>query len=328
MSKSLFSLLLFCFATTSASASPIRFSDVATDGHGNPMMMNQAQAKEYCTSVGGRLPSIRELAEMGVNMGAQGISDKDDDNSESIKATNLDGSKDHFFYTPKGYRPRGSIHDRLWSSSSPITWLPFRQAFILTGGEKYIDGPSGGIVSVDPNESCETAVCVFDESPKSDAAEPHSAPAAIENTTPPEQLAVACSSIDPRKAPIHFKCSTSKGVNFERVSRDNFGEAWEDNTDGTIWSAEVGSATQIKAIEMCKALGGLLPSRQDYESGDAHGFFHEIVFQQYNPYQDYRFYWTSSAKDGFAPLFSVGEKESGFVGGSLREGGLVRCIGH
>jgi hypothetical protein len=105
--------------------------------------------------------------------------------------------------------------------------------------------------------------------------------------TPSSPQPVDCGSIDLRTAQIHVKCMTSKGTVFERVSRDNFGEAWK-GPDGLIWSDRIGSNSQNYAMEMCKYLGGALPSRADLERGEAFGF-REVL-----PRMKDQWYWSSS----------------------------------
>src|SRR5262249_47071098 len=72
-----------------------------------------------------------------------------------------------------------------------------------------------------------------------------------QQATSPVQTLVACSSINLRTAQLHVKCTTSEGSVFERVSRDNFGEAWK-GPDGVIWSDRVGSSNQYDAVNTCK----------------------------------------------------------------------------
>ena len=100
---------------------------------------------------------------------------------------------------------------------------------------------------------------------------------------------IACNdpSINLRTAPIGFRCQTSKGTIYERVTRENFGEAWK-GSDGFIWSDCVGAYKQQAAIEVCANLGGGLPSKADFERGELNGF------RQVLPNMKYRWYWSSS----------------------------------
>ncbi len=86
----------------------------------------------------------------------------------------------------------------------------------------------------------------------------------------PDQAPVACSSINPRTAKLHDKCTTSKGAIYERVSRDHFGEAWK-GPDGLVWSDRVGNYTQSNAAEICKKLDGTPPSKADFERSEGYG---------------------------------------------------------
>jgi hypothetical protein len=113
----------------------------------------------------------------------------------------------------------------------------------------------------------------------------------------PAQMSVSCSSINLRTAQLHVKCTTSMGAVYERVSRDNFGESWK-GPDGLIWSDRVGSRsesdTQYNAVEMCKNLGGALPSKADFERGEANGF-REVL-----PNMKDRTFWSSSINPAVA----------------------------
>ncbi len=87
----------------------------------------------------------------------------------------------------------------------------------------------------------------------------------------PSQPPEPCSSIDLRNAKLHDKCITSKGSVFERVSRVGFGEAWK-GPDGLIWGDRVGSNNYPDAVTVCRNLEGTLPSKADFERGEAYGF--------------------------------------------------------
>lgn len=69
----------------------------------------------------------------------------------------------------------------------------------------------------------------------------------LENLT---QKPIACNNpaADLRNAPIGFKCITTKGAVFERVERENFGEAWKD-PNGLIWS-EVMDKKKISRLRL------------------------------------------------------------------------------
>ena len=84
----------------------------------------QSDAIEHCAAQGMHLPSARELAQVLMRSGAKGISEitdgKPDDSYYLISTTNLDGTQDYFYFSPKGYtRPKGDFGEKsFWSSSS------------------------------------------------------------------------------------------------------------------------------------------------------------------------------------------------------------------
>lgn len=88
-----------------------------------------------------------------------------------------------------------------------------------------------------------------------------------------------------------FKCRTTNGAIYERVTRDNFGEAWK-GPDGLIYSDFIGKYSQYDAIEICKNLGSTLPSQADFDHGEANGF-REVL-----PTMKNRWYWSSSVPPG------------------------------
>lgn len=98
---------------------------------------------------------------------------------------------------------------------------------------------------------------------------------------------IACNhpAADLRNAPIGFKCITSKGAVFERVARENFGEAWKD-PDGLIWSRVMDGIrmydqnTFAQATETCDGFKSILPSRKDFENGIANGFNEVLSFSK------------------------------------------------
>jgi hypothetical protein len=142
---------------------------------------------------------------------------------------------------------------------------------------------------------------------------------------PPSQTPVACSSINLRTAKLHVKCTTSKGAVFERVSRDNFGEAWR-GPDGWVWSDRLGSETQDRAIGLCRNIGAELPLRADFERGEANGFREVLPNMKIN-FAEERYFWTSSnlpSSDDNAYLFNGG---SGIMTDNFLENKEdVRCV--
>lgn len=140
--------------------------------------------------------------------------------------------------------------------------------------------------------------------------------------TPPVQIK-ACSdgSVDLRQAPVGFKCRTSKGSIFERVVRANFGEAWK-GPDGLIWSDFIGKYSQYDAITTCKTLGGILPSRADFERGEANGF-REVL-----PNMKDRWFWSSSVYPNNSGLAYVFSGNDGVIDyGGRNNNFSVRCAG-
>lgn len=117
------SLLLLTSTTARAAGSP-GFHDVARDASGNVKYMSQADAIQYCTNQGARLPNARELAQLSMSFGSKGIVNIDDcpGGGPCYKVylyVNIDGTKDEFWFDYSGYqRPDGSMGlDRFWSSS-------------------------------------------------------------------------------------------------------------------------------------------------------------------------------------------------------------------
>ncbi|MGK5083942.1 hypothetical protein WDW37_11630, partial [Bdellovibrionota bacterium FG-1] len=109
----------------------------------------------------------------------------------------------------------------------------------------------------------------------------------------------ACSdkSVNLRLVEVGFKCLTSKGVKYERVARDGFGEAWK-GPDGLIWSDFVGVYSQGFAKLTCRFdLGANLPDLSAFVRGEANGF-REVL-----PNMIDRAYWSASELD-FPGLYS------------------------
>jgi hypothetical protein len=93
--------------------------------------------------------------------------------------------------------------------------------------------------------------------------------------------------IDLRTVDVGFKCRNTKGKIYERVAKANFGEAWK-GPDGLIWSDIVDHDTLYDAFGICKKLGGKLPTREDFELGEANGF------RKVLPNMKDQWYWSSS----------------------------------
>lgn len=79
--------------------------------------MYQDEAELYCKKFDLRLPTTRELADFTKKYGAKGISEFPLDNHyESIRAIDLSGNSDSFFYSHEGYEPEKFKVPRLWTS--------------------------------------------------------------------------------------------------------------------------------------------------------------------------------------------------------------------
>lgn len=102
---------------------------------GEGLKISQADAIEYCScnsiyaieTLGcktppdsAHLPSLRELAQFAMSLGAQGIADrKVDDSYQKLSVKNADGTIDSFYFSAKGYqRPAGPLGDFGFLSSS------------------------------------------------------------------------------------------------------------------------------------------------------------------------------------------------------------------
>mgnify|MGYP001576621422 CR=1 FL=1 len=111
------------------------------------------------------------------------------------------------------------------------------------------------------------------------------------SATPGKIKACAASSINLlQKAPLGFKCQTSQGAIFERVSVYSF-PGWK-GPDGLVWSdgfCEECQQRQAEAKKTCKSLLAKLPTVADYRRGEANGF-REILPNMHKRY------WTSSSQ--------------------------------
>lgn len=136
---------------------------------------------------------------------------------------------------------------------------------------------------------------------------------------PPNQAPVACSSINLRTAQLNVKCRTSKGSVYERVSRDNFGEAWK-GPDGLIWSDFVAHDTH-NAGEICKNQGGTFPSRDDFKRGEVNGF-REVL-----PNMKDRIFWSSSVAPYVHYFYYFDGNVGDFGYGFVDDYASVRCVG-
>lgn len=72
-----------------------------------------------------------------------------------------------------------------------------------------------------------------------------------------------------------FKCRTSKGASYERVSYGGFKNAWK-GPAGLIWDNAQYNGTLEEAKKKCASLRGKLPSKDDYQNGYDTGFIEVI----------------------------------------------------
>lgn len=126
-----------------------------------------------------------------------------------------------------------------------------------------------------------------------------------------------------RTVRVGFRCRTSKGAIYERVARDNFGEAWK-GPDGLIWGDLVAEYTQQAAAAACTDLGGELPSCDDFARGEANGF-REVL-----PHMKGYWYWSSSHEPTPSITFHAcyfGGTTGSFFYHDIRDPGPFRCAG-
>lgn len=144
------------------------------------------------------------------------------------------------------------------------------------------------------------------------------------SSTPTIQSPALCSTLDHSTwIPVGTKCMTSKGSIYERVSRDNFGEAWKgvDVSHSLIWSNMAGRSSLDEAVNTCKTLGGALPERADFKQGEANGF-REVL-----PNMEGEWYWTStifSVEENY--IFSGDAGDFGYSSPGRYGYASVRCI--
>lgn len=106
-----------------------------------------------------------------------------------------------------------------------------------------------------------------------------------------------CSSLNLRAAPVGVKCTTSEGASYERVFREDFGESWM-GPDGLVWSDVVGRGSQKDAVEICKNIGGELPSRAEFERGESNDF------RKVLPSMEEYSYWSSLVRPGVSGYYA------------------------
>ena len=146
------------------------------------------------------------------------------------------------------------------------------------------------------------------------------------------------------RALIGIRCRTTKGAIFERVEKSGFGEAWklvrgvpstEGMDRGKIWGDRLSDSytnkfeTHLFATQApvaCRDLGGRLPSKVEFERGEANGI-REVL-----PDMSSRLYWSSTAGQ---PPYAVWDAfvfsgDEGSVESYARNSDdvSVRCIGN
>lgn len=138
LTRLVFTIGVMLVASTSLSQAQNNASilgDLAKDEKGNVKTMNQYQAAEYCQSIGSRLPTVRELALYAQSLGADGISDrKEDDDYGTIYTRDIDGNivVDFYFSFRRYHRPGGDLEDYWYWSSSVHPKYP-DEAYLLSG---------------------------------------------------------------------------------------------------------------------------------------------------------------------------------------------------
>jgi hypothetical protein len=120
------------------------FLDIARDTNGRLKYMDHSDATRYCANRGARLPSIRELAQLSMSLGAKGIGESCGTDKSCYKFSNIqnaDGSKDEFYYSFSGYqRPAGDLgNNGFWSSSRLVNSGYYDNAFFFGGGRGDIN---------------------------------------------------------------------------------------------------------------------------------------------------------------------------------------------
>lgn len=106
---------------------------------GHPRPNGELGAVEYCASQGMRLPSIRELAELLVSMGAAGVSETVKTGSVYVSSKNADGSADGFYFTNTGYHAPNLdfARNKFWSSSLGSSFSS--DVYFIDGSGGYMD---------------------------------------------------------------------------------------------------------------------------------------------------------------------------------------------
>ncbi len=121
--------------------------DIVKDDNNRVIIMNHAEAIQYCSTHDARLPSARELAKLSMSLGSKGIVDaceKIDKQCGKYEPVSIyDGTPDSFYFSSRGYqRPEGDLGKYVFWSSSIIK--PYVTDF---------NGYSGGLDGDLPNST-------------------------------------------------------------------------------------------------------------------------------------------------------------------------------
>jgi hypothetical protein len=121
----------------------------------------------------------------------------------------------------------------------------------------------------------------------------------------------SCSSVDLHAQSDGFRCesalSGSPNRIFKRVNLPNFVEAWQRESDGTIWATKVLSGNSIdpsEAESICDQLGVRLPSADDFIRNNTSWRIEGGVRMALSIHSGH--FWTSSKTPSGTPLFVNG----------------------
>lgn len=119
-----------------------------------------------------------------------------------------------------------------------------------------------------------------------------------------------------RKVPIGTIVITTKGFEFQKCRLDS----WKDLTSGLLWhDTKPGKYTHHEAVEK---FGGKLPTIQEFEVAEKHGF-REVL-----PNIQGYWFWSSSLYSYNTDVAMVFSGFSGVSGDGFRDfNGSVRCVG-
>lgn len=137
------SFIIFLFCGISSAHAALSEIVIKSEGNqafcekselGQPCRMNFYQAKVYCESIGGALPTVRELASWSIAHGAKGILETSEVSGDANGATPggvpqgyylvasvyEDGTKDAFYFSHEGYRSPSAEFSKemFWTAST------------------------------------------------------------------------------------------------------------------------------------------------------------------------------------------------------------------